>query len=168
MRGVNSIILILLIRKWCSQVYVTNMWCSCEVLACKQWLYICALSHTVLVAGASGRLWTKCSRLDGPRERRQDWRGHSNESPRGYFEKNVYLLSFLSWYLICLLKEGWQLNSWCFQTVVLENTLESPLDWKEINSVNPKGNQPWIFIGRTDAEAEVLTLWLPNLEEQTH
>ena len=101
MRGVNSIILILLIRKWCSQVYVTNMWCSCEVLACKQWLYICALSHTVLVAGASGRLWTKCSRLDGPRERRQDWRGHSNKSPRGYSEKNVYLLSFLSWYLKC-------------------------------------------------------------------
>ena len=143
------------------------MWYSCEVLAWKQWLYVCTLSHTVWVAGASVRLWTKCSRLDGPRERREDWRGHSNESPREHFEKNVYLLSFLSWYLICLLKEGWQPNNWCFQTVVLENTLESPLDWKEIKSVNPKGNQPWIFIGRTDAEAEVPTLWLPNLEEQT-
>ena len=51
-------------------------------------------------------------------------------------------------------KEGWVLKNWCFQTVVLENTLESPLDCKEIKPVNPKQNQPWIFIGRTDAEAE--------------
>ena len=46
-------------------------------------------------------------------------------------------------------KEGWMLKNWCFWTVVLENTLESPLDSKEIKSVNPKGNKPWIFIGRT-------------------
>ena len=51
---------------------------------------------------------------------------------------------------------------WCFWTVVLENTLESPLDCKEIKSVNPKGNQSWIFIGRTDAEAETPILWPPN------
>ena len=51
-------------------------------------------------------------------------------------------------------KEGWALKNWCFWTVVLEKTLESPLDCKEIKAVNPKGNQPWIFIGRTDAEAE--------------
>ena len=50
-------------------------------------------------------------------------------------------------------KEGWVQKNWCFQTVVLEKTLESPLDSKEIKPVNPKGNQPWIFIGRTDAEA---------------
>ena len=50
-------------------------------------------------------------------------------------------------------KEGWALNNWCFWTVVLEKILESPLDCKEIKPVNPKGNQPWIFIGRTDAEA---------------
>ena len=53
-------------------------------------------------------------------------------------------------------KEGWALKNWRFQTVVLEKTLESPLDSKEIKSVNPKGNQSWIFIGRTDAEAPVL------------
>ena len=53
-------------------------------------------------------------------------------------------------------KEGWALKSWCFQTVVLEKTLENPLDSKEIKSVNPKGNQPWIFIGRTDAEVPIL------------
>ena len=51
-------------------------------------------------------------------------------------------------------QEGWALKNWCFWTVVLEKTLESPLDCKEIKPVNPKGNQSWIFIGRTDAEAE--------------
>ena len=55
------------------------------------------------------------------------------------------------WELDC--KEGWALKNWCFQTVVLEKTLQSPLDSKEIKSVNPKGNQPWIFTGRTDAKA---------------
>ena len=59
-------------------------------------------------------------------------------------------------------KESWALNNWCFWTVVLENTLESPLDWKEIQPVHPKGNQPWIFIGRTDTEAEAVILWPPD------
>ena len=58
-------------------------------------------------------------------------------------------------------KDSWALKNWCFWTVVLEKTLESPLDCKTIKSVNHKGNQPWIFIGRTDAEAEVPILWLP-------
>ena len=56
-------------------------------------------------------------------------------------------------------KESWALKNWCFWTLVLEKTLESPLDCKEIQPVHPKGNQSWIFIGRTDAEAEALTLW---------
>ena len=56
-------------------------------------------------------------------------------------------------------KEGWGLKNWCFRIVVLEKTLESPLDSKGIKPVNPKGNQPWIFIGRTDAEAETPILW---------
>ena len=59
-------------------------------------------------------------------------------------------------------KEVWALNNWCFQIVVLEKTLESPLDCKEIKSVNPKGNQSWIFIRRTDAEAETPILWPPD------
>ena len=59
-------------------------------------------------------------------------------------------------------KESWALKNWCFWTVVLEKTLESPLDCKEIQPVNPKGNQSWISIGQTDAEAEAPTLWLPN------
>jgi len=56
-------------------------------------------------------------------------------------------------------KEGWALKNWCFRTVVLEKTLESPFNSKEIKPVNPKGNQPWIFIGRTDAKVEALILW---------
>ena len=56
-------------------------------------------------------------------------------------------------------KEGWAPNNWCFWTVVLEETPESPLDCKEIKPVNPKGSQSWIFIGRTDAEAEAPVLW---------
>ena len=56
-------------------------------------------------------------------------------------------------------KESWALKNWCFWTVVLQKTLERPLDFKEIKPVSPKGNQPWIFIGRTDAEAETSILW---------
>ena len=61
-------------------------------------------------------------------------------------------------------KESWVLKNWCFWTVVLEKTLESPLDSKEIQPVNPKGNQSWIFIGRSDAEAETPILWPPDLK----
>ena len=59
-------------------------------------------------------------------------------------------------------KESWALKDWCFWTVVLEKTLESPLDCKEIQPVSPKGNQSWIFIGRTDTEAETPILWPPD------
>ena len=60
-------------------------------------------------------------------------------------------------------KEGWAPKNWYFHTVVLEKTLESPLDSQEIKPVNPKGNQSWIFIGRTDSEAESLILWPPDV-----
>ena len=59
-------------------------------------------------------------------------------------------------------KESWEPKNWCFSTVVLENTLESPLDCKEIQPVNPRGNQSWIFIERTDVEAEIPILWPPD------
>ena len=61
-------------------------------------------------------------------------------------------------------KESWALKNWWFWTVVLEKTLESPLDCKEIQSVHPKGNHSWIFIGRIDAEAEILILWPPDVK----
>ena len=63
-------------------------------------------------------------------------------------------------------KEGWALKNWCFWTMVLEKTLESPLDCKEIKSVNHKINQPWIFIGRIDAEAEVPIPWPHDVKSQ--
>ena len=64
------------------------------------------------------------------------------------------------WGLDC--KQSWALKSWCFWTVVLEKTLESPLDCKEIQPVHPKGDQSWVFFGRTDAEAETPVLWPPH------
>ena len=59
-------------------------------------------------------------------------------------------------------EESWAPKNWCFWTVVLEKTLESPLDCKEIQPVRPKGDQSWVFIGKTDAEAETPILWLPH------
>ena len=63
-------------------------------------------------------------------------------------------------------KEGSVSKSWCFSIVVLEKTLENSLESKEIRSVNSKGNQPWIFIGRADAEAEAPILWPPDTKSQ--
>ena len=61
-------------------------------------------------------------------------------------------------------EESWALKNWGFWTVVLEKTLESPLDCKEIQPVHPKGNQSWVFIGRTDVEAETPVLWPPDVK----
>ena len=61
-------------------------------------------------------------------------------------------------------KESWVLKTWCFWSVVLEKTLESPLDCKEIQPVHPKGGQSWVFIGRTDVEAETPILWPPDVK----
>ena len=64
------------------------------------------------------------------------------------------------WELDC--EESWALKNWCFWTVVLEKSLESPLDYKEIQPVHSKGDQSWVFIGRTDVEAETPILWTPD------
>ena len=61
-------------------------------------------------------------------------------------------------------KESWVLKNWCFWTAVLEKVIQSPLDCKEIQPVDPKGNQSWIFIGRTNAEAETPILWSPDVK----
>ena len=63
-------------------------------------------------------------------------------------------------------KESWAPKNWCFWTVVLEKTLESPLDCKEIKPVNPKENQSWIFIRRTDTEVETPILWTPEVKNR--
>ena len=71
--------------------------------------------------------------------------------------------SSLVWMWVLDCKESWALKNWCFWTVVLEKILENPLDSKEIQPVHPKGDQSWIFIGRTDAEAETI-LWPPDVK----
>ena len=82
---------------------------------------------------------------------------NKDPSSQGYgFSSSHVWLSELDY------KENWVLKNWCFWTVVLEKTLESPLDCKEIQPVNLKGNQSWIFIGKTDAEAETPVLWPPE------
>ena len=69
---------------------------------------------------------------------------------------------FLPWEPHEQYKEGWALKNWIFWTVVLEKTLETPLDCEEIQPIYPKGNQSWIFVGRTDGEAEAPTFWPPD------
>ena len=81
-------------------------------------------------------------------------KGPSSQS-YGFFSCHVWELDY---------KESWAPKNWCFWTVVLEKALESPLDCKKIKPVNPKGNQPWIFIGRTDAEAETPIHWPPDVK----
>ena len=80
---------------------------------------------------------------------------------------HIYVYSFSSshvwmWELDC--EEGWALKNWCFWTVVLEKTLESPLDCKEIPPVHSEGDQPWDFFGRNDAKAETPVLWPPHVK----
>ena len=81
---------------------------------------------------------------------------------KGQSSQNYGFSSSHVWMWELHYKESWVLKNWCFWTVVLEKTLESPLDCKEIQLVHPKGNQSWLFIGRTDAEAEAPILWLPD------
>ena len=78
--------------------------------------------------------------------------------------KAIFFYSLHGWMWELDYKDSWEIKHWCFWTVVLEKTLESPLDCKEIQPVHPKGNQSWIFIGRTDAEAETPILWLPDVK----
>ena len=99
----------------------------------------------------------------------------SCDQPRQHFEKQKHYFAnkcpssqsygFSSshvWMWELDYKESWALKNWCLWTVVLEKTLESPLECKEIQPVHPEGNQSWIFIGRTDAEAEAAIFWLPD------
>ena len=81
---------------------------------------------------------------------------------KGLSSQNYGFSSSHVWMWELYNKESWVAKNWCFWTVVLEKTLESPLDSKEIQPVHPKGNQPWIFIERTDVEAETPILWPPD------
>ena len=87
------------------------------------------------------------------------WASEYTSSPStqgyGFSSGHVWM-----WELDC--EESWVLNNWCFWTVVLEKTLESPLNCKDYQPVHPKGDQSWVFIGRIDAEAETPILWPPH------
>ena len=83
---------------------------------------------------------------------------------KGPFGQSYGFSSSYVWMWELDYKESWTPKNWCFWTVVLEKALESPLNFKAIKSVHPKGNQSWIFIGRTDAEAETPILWLPDVK----
>ena len=78
---------------------------------------------------------------------------------KGPFGQGYGFTSSHVWVLELDCKESWELKNWCFWAVVLEKTLESPLDCEAIQPVNPKGNQSWIIFGRTDAEVETPILW---------
>ena len=101
-------------------------------------------------------------------EESYDQPGQHTKKQRHYFaNKGLYSQSYgfsssHVWMWELDYKESWALMNWCFWTVVLEKTLESPLDCKKIQPVNPKRDQSWVFIGRTDAEAETPILWPPD------
>ena len=103
--------------------------------------------------------------------------GVSYDQPRHHIKKQRYYFANIGpssqsygfssshvWMWELHYKESWAPKNWCFRTVVLEKTLESPLDWKEIQPVHPKENQSWIVIGRTDAESETPILWPPDVK----
>ena len=83
---------------------------------------------------------------------------------KGQYSQSYVFFSSHVWMWELDYKESWAPKNWCFWTMVLEKTLESPLDCKEIKPVKPKGNQSWVFIGRTDAEAETPIFWPPYVK----
>ena len=114
---------------------------------------------TKILQGAQYRQW----KTGGKKEKKMN---------HGFHESHAVPTSSTGKLKICDVKweldhkKNWVPKNWCFQTVVLKKTLESPLDSKEIKSVNPKGNQPWIVIRRTDAEVEAPILWPPDMKNQ--
>ena len=106
--------------------------------------------------------WNKS--YDQPRQHIKNQRHYF--ANKGLFSQQSYGFSSSHVWMweLDYIKEGWVSENWCFWTVVLEKSLESPLDCKEIQLVHPKGNQSWIFIGRTDAEAETPILWPPDVK----
>ena len=135
----------------------------------KQWQTLFwGASKSLQMVTTAMKLKDACSlegNLDQPRQHIKKQRYHfANKGPssQGYGFSSGHV-----WMWELHYKDSWALKNWCFWTVVLEKTLESPLDWKEIQPVHPKGGQSWVFIGGTDVEAETPTLatWC---EELTH
>ena len=109
-------------------------------------------------------------KMPSPWKKRYDQHRQHIKKQRHYFankgpsNQSYGLSSSHVWMWELDYKESWALKNWCFWTVVLEKTLESPLDCKEIQPVHPVGDQSWVFIGRTDAEAETPVLWPPDVK----
>ena len=106
-------------------------------------------------------LWKES--YDKPIQHIKKWRHHF--AKKGPSSQSYGFPSSHVWMWELDHKEGWAPKNWCFQILVLEKILESPLESKKIKPVNSKGNQPWIFTGRTDAEAEAPILWPPDAEK---
>ena len=144
--------------------------------------WINTLSHPYQTHLSSTSLWPSLLLTPGGMKfsQKQFWRRERTKYISKYIFKihfkNIALqkqmIFFLnSYYIRCEMwiweldyKESWAPKNWCFWTVVLEKTLESPLEFKEIQPVHPKINQSWIFIGRTDVEAETPVLWPPDVK----
>ena len=104
--------------------------------------------------------WKK--HYDKPRQHIKKQRHHfTNKGP--YSQSCGFSSSYVGMWELGL-KDSWAPMNWCFRTVVLEKTFESPLDCKETKPVHPKRNQPWLFFGKTDAEAETPMLWPPDVK----
>ena len=99
---------------------------------------------------------------DRPKQDIKKWRHHF--ANKGLYSQSYGFFGCHVWMWELYPKEGWTPKNWCLPTVVLEKILESSLDCKEIKSVHPKGDQPWLFIGRIDAEAPIL--WPPGAKSQ--
>ena len=135
---------------------------------CKQWQILFLPGSRITADGDCShkikrRLLPWKKTYDQPRQIIKKWRHYfANKGPSsqsyGFSSSHVWM-----WELDY--KESWEPNNWCFWTVVLEKTLESLLNSKEIQPVHPKGNQSWLFIGRTDAEAETPILWPPDAKK---
>ena len=132
----------------------------------KQWQTLFFWAHkSPQMVTAAIKLKDACSlkeKLRQPRQHIKKQRHYfANNGPSsqsfGLSSSHVWM-----WELDC--EESWETKNWCFWTVVLMKTFESPLDFKEIQRVNPKENQSWIFIGRTDAEAETPIVWPPDVK----
>ena len=105
--------------------------------------------------------WKLMTKLDSILKEQRHYFANKGPSSQGYGFSSSHV-----WMWELDYKESWAPKNWCFWTVVLEKTLESLLDYKEIQSVHPKGDQSWVFIGRTDAEAETPILWPPDVKNR--
>ena len=131
-----------------SSKYYKALWPKIE----KGRVVLVKLKTQHLCTGAESYL---CNRVLGEEEKNYFANKDPNSQSYGFSRSHVWM-----WELDH--KEGWVPKDWCFWTVVLEEALESPLDSNEIQLVHPKGDQSWVFIGRTDAEAVAPVLWPPD------